>query len=57
MIRLVQTFALSLMLSAPAFAQGGAITLPDPSGLTLLSLGLAGLVIGRRAARRRHDEE
>jgi len=56
MTRLAQALVLILLVSAPAHAQG-AFTLPDPSGLTLLSLGLAGLLLGRRAARKRHDEE
>ena len=42
--------------SGPAFAQQ-AVALPDPGGLTLLGLGLAGLVIGRHiAARRKNDD-
>jgi len=58
MTRLAQALVLSLLVSAPAPAHAqGAFTLPDPSGLTLLSLGLAGLLLGRRAARKRHDEE
>ena len=37
--------------AAPAHA-AGSVALPEPGGLTLLSLGIAGLLIGRRAARK-----
>ena len=48
--------AASLLLALPAHAQ--TVTLPDPSGLTLFSLGVAGLILGRRAAaRRKRDDE
>lgn len=36
-------------------AQSG-IVLPEPSGLVLLGVGLAGLVIGRQASRKRGDD-
>lgn len=48
---LVGTF----LLSAPAMAQAG-LSIPEPSDVTLLGMGLAGLVIGRWAARRKPDE-
>jgi len=57
MNRIILPLVLGLSMTTPAFAQGGAIMLPDPSGLTLLSLGLAGLLIGRRVARKRHEED
>ena len=38
-------------LASPAWASGG-IAIPDPTELTLLALGLAGLIIGRRGAKR-----
>ena len=47
--------AASLALAAPAHAQS--VTLPDPSGLTLFSLGVIGLIVGRRVAGRREDDE
>ncbi|MCB2060729.1 MAG: PEP-CTERM sorting domain-containing protein [Novosphingobium sp.] len=41
-----------LFLASPAYA-AESVTLTDPGAFTLLSLGLAGLLIGRRAARKR----
>ncbi len=32
---------------------GGAISIPEPSNLALLIIGVAGLIIGRRASRNR----
>ena len=45
----------ALLFSAPAMAQSG-FTIPEPSDMTLFGLGLAGLLIGRYAARRKPDE-
>lgn len=42
---------LALLADAPAFASNG-VSIPDPSGLTLLALGVAGLIIGRQGGRR-----
>ena len=47
--------AASLLLALPAHAQS--VSLPDPSGLTLFSLGVAGLILGRRAAARRKRDD
>ncbi len=41
--------------AAPAMAQAGS-SIPEPSDMALLGMGLAGLVIGRWAARRKPDE-
>lgn len=41
-----------LLISDPAFASGGT-ALPEPSGLLLLGLGIAGVAIGRRLSSRR----
>ncbi|MCJ2183741.1 PEP-CTERM sorting domain-containing protein [Novosphingobium sp. 1949] len=54
-MRLIElsTAAAAIFLPAnAAFAQGG-VTLPEPSGLLLLALGMAGVVIGRRFSRGR----
>ena len=36
---------------------GGAIAIPEPSNLALLVIGVAGLIIGRRASRNRRRPE
>ncbi len=41
-----------LLVASPAMAQGG-ISIPEPSDLTLFGLGVVGLILGRRAARRK----
>jgi len=41
----------SLVLSQPAFAQSGLVT--EPSDLSLLALGVIGVVLGQRGARKR----
>jgi hypothetical protein len=46
--------AASLLLAEPAHAAMG-FDLPDPSGLTLFALGVAGLLIGRRFAGKNDD--
>ncbi len=47
--------AACLAAATPALAQGG-VQVPEPSDLTLLGIGIAGLVIGRYAARRRPED-
>ena len=41
----------ALISASPAWASGG-MAIPEPTDLTLLALGLAGLIIGRRGAKR-----
>ena len=41
----------ALVAASPAWA-GGSTPIPEPTDLTLLAMGLAGLIIGRRAAKR-----
>ncbi|MFM5918100.1 MAG: PEP-CTERM sorting domain-containing protein [Novosphingobium sp.] len=38
-------------LAAPAWA-AGSTPIPEPTDITLLAMGLAGLIIGRRAAKK-----
>ena len=40
------------LLPTPAFARG-IVSLPEPSGMFLLALGIAGVAIGRRLSSRR----
>ena len=47
----VAAIALLLGAASPAQASGG-FPIPEPTDITLLALGLAGLIIGRRGAKR-----
>ena len=47
----VAAIALLLGAASPALASGG-FPIPEPTDITLLALGLAGLIIGRRGAKR-----
>lgn len=53
----IASFAAVLCLGAasPAFAANGQ-SIPEPSTLALLAMGAAGLIIGRRAAKRPPEE-
>ncbi len=44
--------AVLLGTSAPAWAESAGTSVPAPSALTLLALGVAGLLIGRYGSRR-----
>ncbi len=46
--------AVILIQAAPAHA-AGSVALPDPSGVTLFTFGVVGLLIGRRFAGKRKD--
>ena len=49
-------FAIPLMLlgfATPALAAGVAV--PEPSSMALFGLGIMGVIIGRRGARRKRD--
>jgi hypothetical protein len=52
MIRILLAAGLSLLFAVPAHAEG-VIALPDPSGVTLLALGITGLLVGRHIAGKR----
>ena len=41
----------ALIAASPALA-GGATTVPDPSDITLFAISLAGVIVGRRFAKR-----
>lgn len=53
--RTILTAAAFGLLSATSARAADAIASPDPSGVTLFGLGLAGLLIGRRIAGKRGD--
>ncbi|MEP7222136.1 MAG: hypothetical protein ABI673_05650 [Novosphingobium sp.] len=42
----------AVLLAAPVTAHGG-VTIPEPTDFALFSLGVIGLIMGRRAAQRR----
>ena len=50
-VRIFAFASAGLFSAAPAYA-AASIALPEPGALTLLGLGIAGLVIGRQAARK-----
>jgi hypothetical protein len=55
LLSLLALAGLGLALSGPALAATAA-SIPEPTNLALLALGLTGLVLGRQAARRRRDD-
>ena len=56
MSRAILTSIAIALFSAPVHAQAGT-AIPEPSNLALFGLGLVGLIVGRRVARRRTDDE
>lgn len=44
---------LALLAALPAAAQADGAVIPEPSGLALLGLGVAGIILGRTLAARR----
>jgi hypothetical protein len=44
---------ITALLSSPALASTGSVALPEPSALLLLSMGVAGVAIGRRFSSKR----
>lgn len=55
--RVPRTVPIALLLilipAGAALAQGTSTAIPEPSDITLFAIGLAGLIIGRRVARRK----
>ena len=45
-------FAITALVAASPALAGGATTVPDPSDITLFAIGLAGVIVGRRFAKR-----
>ena len=48
-------FAAAILVQAAPVHAAGSFALPDPSGVTLFTLGVAGLLIGRKFAGKRKD--
>lgn len=46
---------MTIVAASPALAQTGGSSIPDPSGIALFGMGLAGVIIGRHFSRRRPD--
>ena len=54
--RIFAGIALGLAAASPAWA-GASMSIPEPSDLALLSMGLAGLIIGRHVARKLPEDQ
>ena len=52
---LLSTLGIGLMLSSPGLAQA-AVSIPEPTDMTLLLLAVTGLLAGRHVARHREDD-
>jgi hypothetical protein len=46
---------IAIFAASPALAQSGGSSIPDPSGIALFGMGLAGVIIGRHFSRKRPD--
>jgi hypothetical protein len=52
-LRNLCVFAIVLLFAATPAMASGSSAVPEPNNLVLLGMGVAGLVMGRRAAKRR----
>jgi hypothetical protein len=50
---IITAAGLTALLVTPAVAASGSVALPEPSALLLLSMGVAGVAIGRRFSSKR----
>jgi len=50
---IVSAFLLLALSATPAFAQASGISIPEPTDLTLFAVGLVGLIVGRKVAKRK----
>ena len=53
--RILPSLFLAVLSAGPALAQSGGTAIPDPSGIALFGMGLAGVIIGRHFSRRKPD--
>ena len=54
--RMISALVVFVMTAGPALAQAsGGTAIPEPTDGALFAIGLAGLIIGRRVARRKED--
>ncbi|MBB3861461.1 hypothetical protein GGQ88_002745 [Novosphingobium hassiacum] len=53
MLRITLAITAALAAIAPAMAQSGGISIPEPTDGALFAIGLVGLIVGRQVAKRR----
>ncbi|MFY7838416.1 MAG: hypothetical protein ACOVQ0_19260 [Novosphingobium sp.] len=53
MVRPVLSLLILIASAAPAAAQSGGISIPEPTDGALFAMGLVGLIVGRQIAKRR----
>lgn len=52
-LRISISLIAALSAAAPALAQSGGISIPEPTDGALFAIGLVGLIVGRQVAKRR----
>lgn len=52
-LRITLAITAALAAIAPAMAQSGGISIPEPTDGALFAIGLVGLIVGRQVAKRR----